>query len=107
MVSEWSSIFNSLYTTAREHTSVLIDWYQHYAYLLHTYLFSCCFSGTLATIGKCLGTLSRVSPIPTGDEVFGHSMVDLIGEVRSAAAERLSSDRLTFVACVTVPVVVG
>ena len=48
-----------------------------------------------------------MSPIPTGDEVFGHSMADLIGEVRSAAAERLSCDRLTFVACVTVPVVVG
>ena len=64
-------------------------------------------SGTLANIGKCLGTLTRVSPIPTGEVVYDHEMSNLIAEVRSAAADRLSFERMTLAACVTVPVVVG
>ena len=85
-----------------------MGYFHNTMYFTNVHTFSICgSSGTLATIGKCLGTLTRVSPIPSGDDVFGHKMADLIDEVRTAAAERLSSDRLTLVACVTVPVVVG
>ena len=48
-----------------------------------------------------------MSPVPTADSVFDHEMSALVKEIRSAASEQLGSERLAFVTCVTVPIVVG